>query len=101
MQTSTTLALAANWLLSNIQCYRFFFSSLVHFGIEMAARINIQQKNMLLDLMSTNFVKLFGKFSNETGKCDKVSLWNTVATELNGIGAEKSVEQWKRVSFFF
>lgn len=64
----------------------------------MASRINQNQKDTLLDLMSTYYGQLFGKFSNEMGKSDKNTLWNTIATSLNENGPQKSVDQWKRVS---
>lgn len=63
----------------------------------MASKINQNQKDMLLDYMTKHYIHLFGKFSNKTSNNDKSILWKGIANRLNEVGAEKSVEQWKRV----
>lgn len=62
------------------------------------SRININQKNILLDFMKTYYVQIYGKFSKNNGREFKDKLWNDLMTHLNETGPQKSVEQWKRVS---
>lgn len=64
------------------------------------SRINNNQKEILIDFMSTNYSSLYGKFSKSNGKDLKDSLWTRLMERLNDAGPpSKDVALWKRVSF--
>lgn len=63
------------------------------------SKITKEQKDFLIDFMSKHYTDLFGKFSADRGKKNKVLLWQNLTTILNQAGPpNKTVEQWKRVS---
>lgn len=65
------------------------------------SRINQNQKDILLEFMAKNYLSLYGKFSKDCGKDFKEKLWNNLLERVNNVGPHKTLDQWKRVSFFF
>lgn len=65
------------------------------------SNIKEKQKEILIRFMEKNYVKLFGKFSNNIGNKEKAKLWEILVNELNAEGPpSKTIEKWKRVSIF-
>lgn len=63
------------------------------------SRINVKQKEIMVDFMSTNYDSLYGKFSNSNGKEIKILLWTRLMERLNAAGPpQKPIDLWKRVS---
>lgn len=50
--------------------------------------------------MTKNYLSLYGKFSKDCGKDFKEKLWNNLLERVNNVGPYKTLDQWKRVSFF-
>lgn len=66
---------------------------------ENVKRVNIHQKEAMVDFMSENEVYLFGKFSSSMGKGSKDAKWNELIANLNELGPPvKDFKSWKKVS---
>lgn len=62
------------------------------------SKINLNQKEIIIDFMSTNYDLLYGKLSKNNGKEYKELLWNKLIDRLNEAGPpQKDVLLWKRV----
>lgn len=59
-------------------------------------KLNIQQKESLVDFMQINYGFLFGKFSGVEGKSSKDEKWQEITEILNALGPGKNVEKWKK-----
>lgn len=62
------------------------------------SKVNIKQKQALVDFMEVNYKFLFGKFGSSDGKSSKEEKWKEIADELNRLGPpQKDIEKWKKV----
>lgn len=61
-------------------------------------KINENQKEFLVEFMSSNYDFLFGKFANSCGKNSKDDKWDTLTLKLNELGPPtKDLSSWKKV----
>lgn len=61
-------------------------------------KLNLKQKEFILDFCETNRNALFGKFMSDHGKKTKDDCWTNLTVELNKMGVQKSVDAWKMVN---
>lgn len=67
--------------------------------VKKMSKVTQRQKDLLADLMSENYLILFGKFSGGDGKSVKSRKWIEITDRLNAIGPpSKDSVKWKRVS---
>lgn len=59
-------------------------------------RLSERQKTRFIDLMSRYYKLLFGRFSSAKGVDLKENKWGEIMDELNTMGTEKTLDQWKK-----